>query len=62
MNKCILCLYFLLGSECEICSSRLFADLVVVLFHCKTNGSIYVINDQERVIRNLYFCLKGQSL
>ena len=28
--KCILCLYFLLGSECEICSSRLFADFVVV--------------------------------
>ena len=62
MYKCILCLYFLLGSEGEICSSRLFADLVVVLFNCKTNGSIHVINDQERVIRNLYFYLQGQSL
>ena len=62
MYRCILCLYFLLGSECEICSSRLFADFVVVLFNCKTNGSFHVINDQERVIRNLYFRLKGQSL
>ena len=59
--KCILFLYFLSGSECEICSSRLFADFVVVWFNCKTNGLIHVINDEERVIRN-YFYLKGQSL